>query len=439
VVLAAVVHVQIKRHSVEVSRIQAAAASERQALEQQLAATQRQLAQLQQADGQLQQQLQQLQEGHGQMQQQLEQQQAAAEAQLQEMQQQLEQADAEVQQLQAELDAADLQLQQQQQQQGECPAEVASAAAGMAAAEDAAAAAGDGSDGAAAEDDVDDAAPSEAASDAAAATEHALRAQLGIANAEVARLRHELDVALVSVRQERQLTGQEIMRLQNELSEAAEAAASASGSASGAAAAAAAGDPEVTSRCLQGGDSSGISWRSVHDNPAFEQQQRGAPAGQTPATAGDADISHAVDGFGVAGADVAQACRADASQQYEARLQDQADTILSLQQQLKQQQQLLATLQRPPTVNEHRVSASDSGCFAHPVTPAQCLCYSCVLHPHPVFESACILWLHPTQVSISGTAYGVLTLNPCASLCGRIICRCMTVLPAGLAGCTCWT
>jgi hypothetical protein len=165
-------------------------------------------------------------------------------------------------------------------------------------------------------------------------------------------LRHELDVALVSVRQERQLTGQEIMRLQNELSEAAEAAASASGGASGAAAAGAAGEPEVTSCCLQGGDSSGISWRSVHDNPAFEQQQRGAPTGRTPAAAA------AGDGYDASGADVAQDCRVDVLQQYEARLQDQADTILSLQQQLKQQQQLLAALQRPPTVNERRVSMS---------------------------------------------------------------------------------
>jgi hypothetical protein len=199
--------------------------------------------------------------------------------------------------------------------------------------------------------DADEAAPSEAASDAAAATEHALRAQLGIANAEVARLRHELDVALVSVRQERQLTGQEILRLQNELSEAAEAAASASGGASGsaAAAAAAAGEAEVTSRCLQGGDSSGISWRSVHDNPAFEQH-RVVPA----------NLAAAAAALEVGAGD----CKPSSPDvlQYEARLQDQADTILSLQQQLKQQQQLLAALQRP-AANERRVSVGYVGCL----------------------------------------------------------------------------
>jgi TolA-binding protein len=337
---------QIKRHSAEVARIQAAAASERQALEQQLAAAQQQLAQLQQADSQRQQQLQQLSEAREQLQQQLEQQQAAADEQLQELQQQLGQAEAEVQQLQQELEAADLQLQQQRQYQ----AEVASAAVGAAAAEDA-----DGSAGAAAGDeiasasDADDTAPSEVASDAAAATEHALRAQLGIANAEVARLRHELDVALVSVRQERQLTGQEIMRLQNELSEAAEAAASASGGASGAAAAAAAaGEPEVTSRCLQENDSSCVSWRSVHDNPAFEQQ-RGVPAGlAAPGAASGCAVKAA------AVADDYKSGRPDVLQ-YETRLQDQAATIHSLQQQLKQQQQLLAALQRP-VGNERRVS-----------------------------------------------------------------------------------
>jgi len=49
---------------------------------------------------------------------------------------------------------------------------------------------------------------------------HALRAELGVAHAEIARLQHELAVVSCSRAEERELTGQEIMRLQQELTEA---------------------------------------------------------------------------------------------------------------------------------------------------------------------------------------------------------------------------
>jgi hypothetical protein len=189
---------------------------------------------------------------------------------------------------------------------------------------------------------------------------HALRAELGIANAEVARLRHQLDVSQTSQQQERELTGHEILRLQQELSEAA---ASGSGGAAGGDAA-----DEVTSRmglANRVGSSSTSSWHSVHDNPAFEQaqQQQQSPSELQALLTADGEECDECEGeegqeYGnqelvmQAGADVAAGDGGQLSR-YEAKLQDQADTISSLQRQLKQQEQLLVALQK----RERRVRA----------------------------------------------------------------------------------
>jgi hypothetical protein len=331
------------------------------------------VAQLQQQDHTRQQQLAQLEQQAHQMQQQLAQQEAYAEdlqqqqQQLQEQQQQhtsgaaaelaqqLTAADAELQQLReqfAEAEGEVAALQQQLQQQERQP-QAQQHEFSVFAAEQAAT----GDDDAA--DEGGDGSGSSPLTPAAAV--HALRAELGIANAEVARLRHQLDVASASQQQERELTGHEILRLQQELSEAA-------GSGSGGAAA-----EEVMSRLGTNriGSDSSSSWHSVHDNPAFEhggrqqqQQQQdlhallGEPCDEeagnedehlqqmttigqynsqavvlpdAPAAARAADVS------GVAVSKVSR---------YDATLQDQAETISSLQRQLKQQEQLLAALQK---------------------------------------------------------------------------------------------
>lgn len=341
----------MKRHSSEVSRLQAAAAAERQAAEQQLRTLQMDLKSLQQQDQQREQQLQSLEQDKAMLQEQIEQQQQAADAQIGELQRLLQEAEADVPQLQAEL---------QHLAAGASAGQAAAAAAVAAAADQdsswqrqqqqerdvlAAAMASDTEDTDNGHDrlvichqeglTISDTAQSRPTTPAAAAMEHALRAELGMANAEVARLRHELDVARAASKEERHLTGVEIMRLQQELSEAAVSASSTG------AAAAAAGDDEVTSQLpvqqqqLEGcRNSSSNSWHSVHENPAFEQQQQ--------------------QGYGAATAETAPtAARADLVSQYEGRLQDQSQTIASLQQQLKQQQHLLATLRKP----ERRVSA----------------------------------------------------------------------------------
>lgn len=325
---------QLKRHTAEVTRLKAAAAAERQALEQQLAQMRDAYADLQQQSEQQQQQLQEQEQGQLALQQQLEEQQEAAEQQICELQQQLQAAETQLQQLSADVEAvrsnASNSWQNPQQQQR---AQIAAAMASDS--DDEAAAAVNRSF-------ADDVKASVAAVDsqsrpgtpAAAAVEHALRAQLGIVNAEVARLRHELDVAKAAQSEERQLTGAEIMRLQQELSEAAASASSTAGAAD----AAAAGEPEVTSQPpladVTADNSSGNSWHSVHDNPAYEQQQMLLESGsKQQKLSAEQELPEVVS-------------------QYEARLQDQAETIGSLQQQLKQQQQLLATLRKP----ERRVS-----------------------------------------------------------------------------------
>lgn len=349
---------QLRRHQAEVTRLQEAATADRRALEQQLAGAQRQLSQLQQQDAARQQQVEQLEQQAQYLQQQLAQQQAVSQELEQqqvhssgseaELAQQLSMADAELQQLREQLAEAEdeiaalsQRLQQQELEQHHHQAQqdfMQSAELGTAADNDGG---GDGDDG---------------SPRVAAAVVHALRAELGIANAEVARLRHQLDVSQTSQQQERELTGHEILRLQQELSEAA---ASGSGAAAGGDAA-----DEVTSRMglvNRVGSSSTSSWHSVHDNPAFEQaqqqQQQQSPSElqALPTADGEEECDECEGEEGQeygsqelvmqAGADVAAG---DGEQllRYEAKLQDQADTISSLQRQLKQQEQLLAALQK---------------------------------------------------------------------------------------------
>lgn len=387
---------QLRRHQAEVARLQETAAADHKALEQQLAAAHRQVAQLQQQDqtaqqalAQLEQQAQHLQQQLAQrtaesedLQQQLAQQAAVAE----ELQQQLHEqeqrqhggggAEAELAQ---QLSAADAELQQLREQLAEAEGEIAALtqqlqqherALRARAQQDFVPFAADHAAGSG--DDADEG----SSPHVPAAELHALRAELGIANAEVARLRHQLDVAQASQQQERELTGHEIMRLQQELSEAA---ASGSG---GAAAADAAGADEVTSRLGTNriGSDSSSSWHSVHDNPAFEhaaqqqkqrrQQQQDelqlllCASGKEEEGSGDEHSeqtgpaqqhSHQAltDVPGPPQVDAAGAFAASKLARYESKLQDQADTISSLQRQLKQQEQLLVALQKP----ERRVSS----------------------------------------------------------------------------------
>lgn len=372
---------QLRRHQSEVGRLQEAAAAERRALEQQLAASQRQLAQLQQKEQGRQQQLEQLEQQAQHLQQQLAQQQAvsqeleqqqvrsgSAEA---ELVHQLTMADAELQQLREQLAEAEehvaaltqqLQEQQEQQQHG-LPASA----------------------------DLDPVEEQEGGGGGngsprvPAAVVHALRAELGMANAEVARLRHQLDVSQASQQQERELTGHEILRLQQELSEAA---ASGSGSAAAAGDGGAAAADEVTSRLGANRvcSSSTSSWHSVHENPAFEQvhpqpQQQASElqallVGEEDEECGECKGEGLEEGqqgrdgscsqvlvLQDAAADVAAPAgmgapgAASKLSRYEAKLQDQADTISSLQRQLKQQEQLLVALQK----RERRVSAGGMG------------------------------------------------------------------------------
>lgn len=331
--------------------MQDSAAADRRVLEQELAAAQRQVSQLQQQDQAWQQQLAQLEQQEQHLQQQLAQQQESSmelQQQLHEQQQQAHDAqaswaqalasrEAEMQQLREQLaeveeEAAAL-SQQLQQDQGPSHSLRPSTA-----------------------DDQD--ADADASTSEPAAVVHALRAELGIANAEVARLRHQLDVAQTSQQQERELTGHEILRLQQELSEAA-----ASGSAGAIAAAVdESAAEEATSRLgtHRVGSDSTSSWHSVHDNPAFEQQQqplqRRASTGAVAAVRGQPqqqlDGHVPGDHAGVMPAteptEVSDAAYAAASKlsRYEAKLRDQAETISSLQRQLKQQEQLLVTLQK---------------------------------------------------------------------------------------------
>lgn len=319
----------MKRHSAEVSGLQAAATAERKGLEQQLSALRDELAALQQQDDQRQQQLELFEQDYAALEQQLAEQREAAEQQVEELQRLLQGAEAELQQFKlpdprtaAAAGRSSSCRDHQQQQRDDLAAAMASDSEGADDAQDGLVVCHQ--EGLANEGEVD----SRPSTPATAAVEHALRAQLGIANAEVARLRHELDVARASRSEERQLTGAEIMRLQQELSEAA-ASASSTGAAAGAA-----GEAEVTSQLqyqqpqLDVVRISSNSWHSLHAGTAREQQGKQSAAGGAET-----------------GADVAA--------HYEARLQDQAETITSLQQQLKQQQQLLATLRRP----ERRVSA----------------------------------------------------------------------------------
>lgn len=359
----------MKRHSAEVARLQSAAAADRQSLEQQLTALRSDLAALQQQDAQRQQQLEHLEQDNAVLQQQLNEQQSAQQ-QIMELQRLLQDYEAEIQRLQSEVqasaavaaDGSHWQDQQQQQQHDELAAAMASDSEG--------------------EDSnphdrlvishqegltIQSGAQSRPSTPAAAALEHALRAELGIANAEVARLRHELDVAQAARSEERQLTGAEIMRLQQELSEAA-ASASSTG---GAAAPAAGGEAEVTSQLHQRNEvrhNSSNSWHSVHDNPAYEQQQQAQQLmPQDDILAGTAKNHNDPAGL---------------VEQYKARLQDQTETITSLQQQLKQQQQLLAALRK----QERRVSiplnashtAKRVGCSSYHM----CLCLGCFCWPY---------------------------------------------------------
>lgn len=209
---------------------------------------------------------------------------------------------------------------------------------------------------------------------------HSLRAQLGMACAEVARLRHELDVASCSRAAERELTGQEILRLQQELSDAVSTSSvmnsrgavlhrSLSPRSSTArphedicvdnAAAVEAG--EVTSSLLsqqqqqqqlcdeENEESDRCSWHSALPSSAACDV---AAAGlltesnmhhfsinpqKTPLAGDGQELKHAPY--------TATGSGSSSMQQYEAQLHDQADTMASLQQQLKQQQMLLASLQ----------------------------------------------------------------------------------------------
>jgi predicted nucleic acid-binding Zn-ribbon protein len=329
------VWLQLRRHQVEVSRLQETAAADRRAFEQQLAAAQRVSAQLRQQDQARQQEVEELEQQAQDLQRQLAQQQAVSEDLQQalhahEQQQQQHPGGAEDDLVQ-QLAAADAELQQLREQLAEAEDEIAALAQQLqeqqAQADFSGSAQGYDPEGIA-EDGSSPHAP--------AAVVHALRAELGMANAEVARLRHQLDVASASQQQERELTGHEILRLQQELSETAT-----SGSGEAAAAGDAAAD-EVTSRPvtnrLDSRPGSSNSWHSVHGNPAFEQQQQQQGQGNVMAS-------------GLAAADSAGA--AAKLSRYESKLQDQAETISSLQRQLKQQEQLLAAMQK----RERRVSA----------------------------------------------------------------------------------
>jgi predicted nucleic acid-binding Zn-ribbon protein len=359
---------QLRRHQAEVSRLHETAAADRRALEQQLAAAQRLTAQLQQQDQAKQQQLEQLEQQAQDLQQQraqqqLAQQQAVSEDLQQalheqhqqhqhpggaedELMQQLAASDAELQQLREQLVEAEDEIAALSQQLQEQQAQADFSASGQA--HYAEGTAEDGS-----------------SPHAPAAVLHALRAELGMANAEVARLRHQLDVASASQQQERELTGHEIMRLQQELSEAAS-----SGSV-GAAAAGGAAAEEVTSRPgtnrIDSRPGSSNSWHSVHDNPAFEQTQQQQPHASFTQQQGQGNV-------------VAAAAGAAKLSRYESKLQDQAETISSLQRQLKQQEQLLAAMQK----QERRVSAStpadtfdsNTQCDILPVAQSVYFCFS---------------------------------------------------------------
>jgi len=371
---------QLMRHRSEIARVQDSAAADRRVLEQELAAAQRQASQLQQQDQAWQQQLAQLEQQEQHLQQQLAQQQESSlelQQQLHEQQQQAHDAqaswaqalasrEAELQQLreqltEAEEEAAAL-LQQLQQDQGPPHLQRPSTAG-------------------------DQDADADASTSEPAAVVHALRAELGIANAEVARLRHQLDVAQASQQQERELTGHEILRLQQELSEAA-----ASGSAGAPAAVDESAAEEVTSRLgtHRVGSDSTSSWHSVHNNPAFEQQQQHQPLQRRASTgavaAGRGQHQQQLDGHvpsdhagvkpATEPAETSDAAYAAASKlsRYEAKLRDQAETISSLQRQLKQQEQLLVTLQK----RERRVR-----CYG-PAACDACMCRVTMALPgHP--------------------------------------------------------
>lgn len=353
----------MRRYQDEITRLQDAATADRRAAEQQLSVAHRQLAQLQQQEQTWQQQAAHLQQQSQDLQQQLEQQNCTCDALQQQLVQQEQEAaaaqakverqlvtaDAERLQLRDQLAAAQSEIamlspgsQQCQQQQQDHPGDFDELHAE-------------------ATSNMDNWMQPEELPQAAAM--HALRAELGMANAEVARLQHQLDVAREAQKQERELSGHEIIRLQQELSEVS----SRSSGAVAAAAAVGAGDVtaavEVTSRAgggRFGSDSTG-SWHSVHDNPAFEQleQQAAAQCGAgAAAVEADSEGLHEQQQLqygqaGMSGVCDAAAKAAAASHEnfrlllrYKEKLQDQSDTISSLQRQLKQQEQLLVTLQK---------------------------------------------------------------------------------------------
>jgi hypothetical protein len=392
---------QFKRHTAELSRIQATAAAERQALEQQLSATRRQLSQQQQQCSAYLQEVQQLSQERDTLQEQLvqsHQAQLAAVQQGDDLRHQVQLVQYEEQQEQDEAAAAAaVEEEQQQQHQVEVWRSSSTATSTSSAAE---VYGGD-----------DD------------AVLHSLRAQLGVACAEIAQLRHELDVATSSQAAERDLTGQEILRLQQELSEAVSSSSemnsrgavlrSSSCGTKGSTArpyahiisadqATAAEAGEITSPLLsqqqqqqpqcsdENEDSDKCSWHSVlPSSAACEVAPSALLAGsRTHHSSSDPEALPAADEQQLKWA----ACMAHGSsslQQYEAQLQDQADTIASLQQQLKQQQMLLAALQRRDRRVRLQAGLSWAACHC-------CNCCICLVAGVPLPGSNCSLRWGPS-------------------------------------------
>jgi hypothetical protein len=205
----------------------------------------------------------------------------------------------------------------------------------------------------------------------------ALRAELAMSHAEVARLQHALSVRVTSSTEQLQLAQQEILRLQEELSAAADSAASsAAGSPAklpcnetgeaqsgvhAAAAAAHSHDQQQEEEGSNEGDAAGGRaggadspelWDLIVDNPQFD--------GAHPAPVRAAAAAAAADGVDGGSGGVANSSgpgRDSYSSSgnheedmevswYQQRVADLEDTIASLQRQLRSQEASLAALQK---------------------------------------------------------------------------------------------
>jgi hypothetical protein len=176
--------------------------------------------------------------------------------------------------------------------------------------------------------------------------EHAVRAELRVSQAEVARLRHELDVKRSSADQQLHLAQKEILRLQGILPSEESAGAASRG--------AELGDGGMDEMREGGGDlGNGLDqggglkrdevhgWALVVENPAYMAEHQFLHGQQV-------QVGHKQQ---QQGEDVAVSW-------YEQRLADMEDTIGSLRQQLKLQEQTVVALQRR---TGHRVRGGGGG------------------------------------------------------------------------------